>query len=254
LDAEGATVTLRDADGDHIVRTRYLIGCDGMHSRVRELAGIPFIGASYDEAFVLADVHLEWPLARDEVSLLYSPEGLVVVAPIPQDRFRIVATVKEAPPEPGIRDIQRLLDARGPLSGIARVLDIVWSSRFHVHHRIAQSFHTGRVLILGDAAHVHSPAGGQGMNTGLQDAMSLGDALVDVLAGGGDAALADWAERRHRIASEVIRLADRLTWTATIENRAGQVVRNALLQVADHVPGVRQTLAMRLSELSNRAA
>ena len=253
-DADGATVTLRDAQGDHVLRTRYLIGCDGMHSRVREQIGVPFEGATYGEAFILADVCMDWPLGRDEVSLLYSPAGLVVVAPIPHDRFRIVATVKEAPAVPSIADIQGVLDARGPTNGTVRVFDIAWSSRFHVHHRIARQFRTGRVLLLGDAAHVHSPAGGQGMNTGIQDAISLGDALAKTLKNGSERPLDAWAEWRHGIAAEVIRLADRLTWTATIENRAGQIVRNALIQIVGHVPVARQALAMKLSELSNRAA
>jgi len=92
------------------------------------------------------------------------------------------------------------------------------------------------------------------MNTGIQDAISLGAALAETLGTGSERTLDAWAEWRHRVASDVIRLADRLTWTATIENRAGQAVRNTLLQIVDHVPSVRQSLAMKLSELSNRAA
>lgn len=253
-DGDGATVTLRDAQGDHILRTRYLIGCDGMHSRVREQSCIPFEGGSYEESFVLADIRMDWPLSRDEVSLLYSPAGLVVVAPIPHDRFRVVATVKAAPVVPVVADIQALLDERGPTNASVRVLDIAWGSRFHVHHRIARQFRSGNVLLLGDAAHVHSPAGGQGMNTGIQDGISLGGALAETLQTRSDRALDTWAEWRHQIASDVIRMADRMTRTATIENRTGQVVRNTLLQLVGQLPAVRRSLAMRLSELSNRAA
>lgn len=253
-DAEGATVTLRDAEGEHIVRTRYVIGCDGMHSTVREQAGIAFEGGSYEEAFVLADVHMDWPLSGEEVTLFYSPAGLVVVAPIPDRRFRVVATIDEAPAVPAVDDIQALLDARGPATTPARVRDVVWSSRFRIHHRVARTLRQGPVLLVGDAAHVHSPAGGQGMNTGIQDAVSLGEALAEAAGLGNDRQLTAWAERRHRVAEGVVRLTDRMTRTATVENRAAQALRNAALQLIGHLPAARQAIAMTLSELSERAA
>jgi 2-polyprenyl-6-methoxyphenol hydroxylase-like FAD-dependent oxidoreductase len=113
-DAGGTTVTLRGPGGERVVRTRFLVGCDGMHSPVRTAASIPFDGARYQASFVLHDVRMDWPLSREEVTLFYSAKGLVVVAPIPDQRFRVVATVQQAPPLPAVSDIQALLDARGP--------------------------------------------------------------------------------------------------------------------------------------------
>lgn len=251
-DSDGATVTFRDAEGEHTVRTRYLVGCDGMHSTVREQAGIAFEGGSYEETFVLADVHMEWPLSREEVTLFYSPAGLVVVAPIPEQRFRVVATVNAAPAVPTIEAIQALLDARGPETVRAQVQDIVWGSRFRIHHRVAGTLRKECILLVGDAAHVHSPAGGQGMNTGIQDAVSLGEALVGAIASGEERELIAWADRRHRVAEEVVRLTDRMTRTATVQNRIVQTVRNVALQLISHLPAARHAMAMKLSELSER--
>ncbi|HEY2782019.1 MAG TPA: FAD-dependent monooxygenase [Steroidobacteraceae bacterium] len=252
---DGAEATVRDpSGGEHVIRARYVVGCDGMHSTVREQAGIAFQGGSYEEVFVLADVHMDWPLSLEEVTLLYSPAGLVVVAPIPQQRFRIVATVQESPATPTVADVQSLLDARGPVTNPARVRDIVWSSRFHIHHRVAKAFRKGHLLVAGDAAHVHSPAGGQGMNTGIQDAMSLGSAFAATLETGNEEALDEWATRRQRIAKKVVSLTDRMTRAATIESRTGQAIRNAVVQLIGHVPAARKALAMTLSELKERAA
>jgi 2-polyprenyl-6-methoxyphenol hydroxylase-like FAD-dependent oxidoreductase len=92
------------------------------------------------------------------------------------------------------------------------------------------------------------------MNTGIQDAVSLGSALVAAIADGNDQALAAWAEHRHRVAKDVVRLTDRMTRTATIENKVVQAVRNAALQIIGHVPAARQAIAMKLSELTERAA
>ncbi len=146
----------------------------GCTARFARRPNLRFEGTAYGQSFVLADVRMEWPLGQTEVSLCFSPAGLVVVAPLPDGSFRIVATMDEAPETPSLADIQKLLDERGPQASRARIKHVVWSSRFRVHHRLASSYRDGRILLMGDAAHVHSPAGGQGMNTGLVDAVVLG--------------------------------------------------------------------------------
>ena len=245
---DAVSAQIRDGDGAvHDVRAEWLVGCDGMHSRVRELAGIPFEGAAYHQSFVLGDVRMTWPYGRDEVNLFFSPDGLVVVAPLPDDRFRIVATADAAPEHPDVEFLQTLLDRRGPRDVRARIERCVWSSRFRVHHRITQSPRNGRVLLCGDAAHVHSPAGGQGMNTGIQDAITLAAALDGDSHG---RALDDWASARHRVAGHVVSLTDRMTRAATITSPAGQWIRNGILRLAGRWPPVRRAIARDLSELN----
>ena len=109
---------------DQSIRAQWLIGCDGMHSSVREQSGIAFSGGEYQASFVLADVRMDWPLSREEVTLFYSPKGLVVVAPLPGERFRIVATVDEAPDVPSLEFMQAILDARGPSTSPGRLHDV----------------------------------------------------------------------------------------------------------------------------------
>jgi len=234
------------------IASRWLVGCDGMHSTVREQAGIAFEGAAYEEGFVLADLRMSWPLSLQEVSLFYSPQGLVVVAPLPDDRFRIVATDDDAPEFPSLDYVQGLLDARGPSVDAARIRELAWSSRFRLHHRIAKTPRQGRVLLCGDAAHVHSPAGGQGMNTGIQDAMSLAPLLADIHQGGDEAALDQWAARRHEIAAGVVAMTDRMTKMATMKSPVGQTLRNAAVALLGHVPPIRAAVARRLAELDAR--
>src|SRR5262249_29517967 len=118
------------------IKTRWLIGCDGMHSAVRDQPGVAFAGGEYEQGFALADVHMDWPLSRDEVSLFFSPAGFVVVAPLPEEHFRIVATADHVPERPAVDFMQQVLDARGPAARPARIHDVLWSSRFHIHHRV----------------------------------------------------------------------------------------------------------------------
>jgi 2-polyprenyl-6-methoxyphenol hydroxylase-like FAD-dependent oxidoreductase len=253
-DAEGVAVTLQaEGQAPHTVQARYLVGADGMHSTVREAAGIGFSGERYEHSFVLADIRMSWPLSEREVALFVSPEGLVVVAPLPGGRHRVVATLDDAPEKPGIGDVQRLLDARGPTTGSTRIEEVVWSTRFRVHHRLADRYRAGRIVLAGDAAHVHSPAGGQGMNTGIQDAMALGRALSDGLAAGGSTDPIDQYERiRRPVAERVVGFTDRMTRMATLRTRGSRMVRNALLGVVGRIPAVRQWIATELAGLRNR--
>ena len=249
----GALVRVRTAEGERDIRTRFVVGADGMRSLVREAAGIGFDGEAYGESFILADVHMDWPLEAGEVSLFFSPAGLVVVAPLPDGSFRIVATLDDAPETPDVADIQRLLDARGPASARCRIHSVVWGSRFRVHHRLAQAYRRGPFLLMGDAAHVHSPAGGQGMNVGLVNSVVLGEALVRVVRDDApDAVLDDYAAIRRPAAQEVLLLASRLTRIATIRSAPLRILRNLALRLLDRLPPFKRKLAMNLSGLSRR--
>lgn len=247
-DGDGATATFTDGD---TIRAAYVIGADGMHSAVREQAGIGFEGDSYDQSFVLADVHLTGVTPTAEVILVWAKAGLTVIAPLPDGSFRIVAPLEDAPEEPSAELVQQILDDRTDRLGDMTVTDVVWSSRFRVHHRVADTYRAGRTLLAGDAAHVHSPAGGQGMNLGIQDAVALADALTTVLRGGPDTVLDDYAATRRPVAQGVISLTDKLTRMATAPT-AVRPIRNALIGLAGRIPAVQRTLASRLSGLVYR--
>lgn len=215
------------------------------------LKQLGFTGGTYAESFTLADVRLSGGVPTDEVILYFSPAGLVVVAPIPDGMFRIVATVDEAPHDPDTTFVQKLLDKRGPQAHPVVVEDVVWGSRFRVHHRIADTFRHGRVLLAGDAGHVHSPAGGQGMNLGIEDAVTAATTLSRVLAGESDSLLDDYAETRRRTAGAVVSIASRLTDLATASARV-RPLRNTAMALAGRAPAVRNLLAWRLSGLDRR--
>ncbi|NKY31738.1 FAD-dependent oxidoreductase [Nocardia speluncae] len=247
-DDDSVTATL--SDGERI-SARYLIGADGMHSTVREEAGIGFTGGSYVESFGLADIRLTGGIPCDEVILYFSPAGLAVVAPLPDDMYRVVAVADDAPRDPDTGFVQRLLDDRGPQAVPAVVTEVVWGSRFRVHHRLADTYRRGRILLAGDAAHVHSPAGGQGMNLGIEDAVTTGRMLSRVLLGESTTLLDEHAAARRTTARSVMSTAGRLTDAATIP-AAARPLRNIGLRIAGASPIVRRRLAHRLSGLDRR--
>lgn len=247
-DATGATATMTTGE---TIKASYVVGADGMHSKVREHTGIGFTGDTYGQSFVLADVHLDWAESATEVMLYFSPDGLVVIAPLPGGRHRIVATVDEAPEHPDRDFVQALLDQRGPKKRPATVKDVVWSSRFRVHHRLADHYRAGRLLLAGDAAHVHSPAGGQGMNTGIQDALALAPHLTTAIRNGSAPESLDAYEAERRpVAAAVVAMTHRMTRVATVGHAPVRKVRNVLLRTVGRIPAVQRKLAMDLSELA----
>jgi 2-polyprenyl-6-methoxyphenol hydroxylase-like FAD-dependent oxidoreductase len=251
-DDDGATVTSTCADGGRFqTRARYVVGSDGMYSTVRDQAAIGFAGAAYAHSFVLADVRMAWPLGREEAEIFFCDAGLAVVAPLPGEKhYRIVAAVDEAPERPSLAEVRTILDNYGPSAGV-RIEEILWSGRFRVHHRVAEAYRAGRILLAGDAAHVHSPAGGQGMNTGIQDAVKLAEVLTVVLAGGDVGRLDEYERVRRPIAQRVVAFTDRMTRIATLESRPKRALRNTAMALFGRVPQVRDRLTLELSELNN---
>ncbi len=247
-DADGVTATFDDGG---VIRARYVVGADGLHSTVREQAGIGFEGGAYEESFILADVRLSGDVPADEVILYWATAGLTVVAPLPGDIYRIVAPVADAPETPSAAYVQDILDTRGAGKGHITVTEVIWGSRFRIHHRVADSFRAGRLLLAGDAAHVHSPAGGQGMNLGLQDAVALSEALAAVLAGGPDTLLDEYSAARRPIARSVVSITDRMTRLATLP-RILRPLRNIAFSIVGRIPAANRALAWRLSGLVYR--
>jgi 2-polyprenyl-6-methoxyphenol hydroxylase-like FAD-dependent oxidoreductase len=247
--ADGAEVTL---DSGEAIRADYVVAADGMHSQIRDVAGLGHEGnGTLPLSFTLADVRVEGGLPADEVLLFFSKSGMLVVAPLPDGSFRLVAEVDDAPEEPDVVYAQRLLDTRGPRRTTVRVNEVIWGSRFRIHERVADRYRAGRVLLAGDAAHTHSPAGGQGMNLGLRDAVTLGDALSVALREGREEKLDEYASGSRAEAMQVVALAHRLTRLATAP-RAVRPLRNGALRLLAMVPAFRRRLAEQLSAVGHR--
>jgi len=249
LDQNPTGVTAIFEDGETL-RARYVVGADGMNSTVRAQAGIGFSGGEFAESFALADVRVTGEAPRDEVILFYGNDGLNVLAPLPDGIFRVVAPAADAPESPDAQFVQHLLDTRAFGPGRTVVTELLWGSRFRIHHRVADRYRAGRILLAGDAAHVHSPAGGQGMNLGITDAVTLAEALAEALTEG-PAALDAYSTSQRRKARQVLTLTGRLTRVSTLP-RPLRPIRNTALRLAAEVPAVRRRLAWQLSGLVYR--
>ncbi|TCO46145.1 2-polyprenyl-6-methoxyphenol hydroxylase-like FAD-dependent oxidoreductase [Kribbella antiqua] len=245
--ADGAEVTLDSGD---VIKVQYVVAADGMNSTVRGLAGLSMPENVLPLSFSLVDIRVDGGLPTDEVGLYFATVGMLVVAPLPDGSFRLVAEVDEAPEHPDVAYAQQLLTARGPKQTAPKVTEAIWGSRFRIHERVADNYRAGRVLLAGDAAHTHSPAGGQGMNLGLRDAITLADALSTAIQGD-DSDLDTYATNSRAEAVRVIALAHRLTRLANLPQRV-RPLRNVVLGLAAKLQRTQVGLAKQLAGFPNR--
>ena len=247
-DAGGVTATLAHADGtSERARAAWLVGCDGSHSAVRKALGLPFEGVPYEESFALADVRIAWELPDDEAHAFISPEGAMAAFPLPKGLWRLVGEADLAAPT--VEDVAGILRARGAPK--ATVTDAGWVAPFRIHRRIVPRYREGRVFVAGDAAHIHSPVGGQGMNTGMQDAYNLAWKLALVVAGAAREELLDSydAERRPIAASTLVGT-DLATKVVTLRNPVAREVRNRLGAMLGGLEIVQKRLLAQASEIA----
>jgi 2-polyprenyl-6-methoxyphenol hydroxylase-like FAD-dependent oxidoreductase len=231
-DPDRVTSTLRHHDGrTEEVTARYVVGCDGAHSSVRDRAGIGFVGSAYPQTFVLADTGAEG-LDPGAAHVYLAEPGMVFFFPLAHPApWRLLGMQ----PRGGEHDrsgddpldlaqLQALVDPY--TSATVRLRDPVWTTYFRIHHRHATSYRSGRVFLAGDAAHIHSPAGAQGMNTGIQDAWNLAWKLALVVDGTANPALLDtYQAERQPVGRFVLRFTDRAFTIATSTNRLIRLLR-----------------------------
>ena len=218
-DAAGASASLRDENGaSSQIRCAYIIGADGSRSIVRKSAGIDFTGGTYAQSFLLADCKVDWPLDHHRFRVFINGRRIGLFLPLGGSSLsRVMATDlttdEDGDASTGLAlDLTELSDAFEKSACIPATLsDPVWVTRYRAHHRAAERYRAGRMFVAGDAAHIHSPAGGQGMNTGLQDAANLAWKLTAVLRRGADDELLDnYHDERKPVGELVVRTTGKL--------------------------------------------
>ncbi|MDO1582369.1 FAD-dependent monooxygenase [Rhizobium oryzicola] len=253
-DGAGVTARLLSETGEiETLNTPWLVGCDGAHSAIRHQLGLAFEGYAEPVEWALADVYLPDSVPGDQLQVSLHPAGVLALFPMGQHRFRLIADlgVAEAGPDTSeltLAQLQAMIDARGRPDLVAR--DPQWLSRFRINERKVADYRKGRIFLAGDAAHIHSPAGGQGMNTGMQDAFNLAWKLALVVKGAAKEALLDtYSPERSPIAELVLRNAGGGTKAVTLSNPLARSTRNFVLGAALKIPAVQRRVGKFLSEL-----
>ena len=251
----GVEATLRHTDGrEEVASANWMLGCDGAHSVVRHTLAMPFAGETMNSDWMLADVHMKgYPYPDSEAAVYWHKDGAFVIFPISPGRYRVLAdlpmTSGAAPPTPTLDEVQAVIDQRGP--GGLTAFDPVWLAGFRINGRKCADYRSGRVFLSGDAAHVHSPAGGQGMNTGMQDAFNLAWKLALVNRNiCGEQLLDSYSPERSSVGDEVLKQAGRLTAVGTLKNSTLQSIRNLVGHFAFGFPAVQHAFADSMTEVA----
>jgi 2-polyprenyl-6-methoxyphenol hydroxylase-like FAD-dependent oxidoreductase len=232
--ADGVTATLRGSDGqEEVCAAAYLAGCDGARSIVRQGIAVGFPGGTYEQLFYVADVDAAGPALDGELHIDLEEADFLAVFPLKgHGRARLVGTVRgDRAAHP---DTLHFDDVSARAIGNLKVdvHAVNWFSTYRVHHRVTDHFRKGRVFLLGDAAHIHSPAGGQGMNTGIGDAINLAWKLKSVLSGCAPDRLLDTYEtERSAFARKLVATTDRGFSLATAEGRTADFIRTRIVPI-----------------------
>ena len=256
-DAAGVTARLRPPDGgEETCRAAWLAGCDGARSSVREGLGIGFPGGTYDRFFYVADIEAEGPAMNGEVhvNLDGASEFLAVFPMAGTGRARLVGTFLEDHPDRpetlGFEDVSAQAMERLGIAPRA----VNWFSTYRVHHRVADRFRQGRAFLLGDAGHIHSPAGGQGMNTGMGDAVNLAWKLGMVLEGrAGEALLDSYEQERIGFARRLVATTDRAFTLATSDTPRARFLRTRVVPLLASVFRIRAARRLAFRTVSQTA-
>ena len=255
IGADSVEATLRRADGgEETVQADWLAGCDGAHSIVRHTLAAPFSGETMGSDWILADVHMKgYPFPDTEVAVYWAREGVLPIFPISPGRYRVIANVPSSGEDhsrgPTLEEVQAVVEQRGPKG--ASLFDPIWLSSFRINSRKVASYRLGRAFLTGDAAHVHSPAGGEGMNTGMQDAFNLAWKLALAVHGiCGEALLDTYSPERSGVGDEVLKNTARLTAIGTLRNPIAEELRNLVGRVALGLTPVQHAFADQLSQVS----
>jgi 2-polyprenyl-6-methoxyphenol hydroxylase-like FAD-dependent oxidoreductase len=247
----GLRATLRQSDGgEETFDAAWLVGCDGAHSSVRDVLGFGFEGVDYKEHFFLADVDMVGDLPHDEVLDFYHPAGPLHIVPLRPPCVRIEGILPSAPTNaaPTLEEVEAVTRER--TCADIRLRDPIWLAYYFVHRKLVTQHSKGRVFLAGDAVHIHSPMGGQGLNTGLQDAYNLAWKLALVYKGRAPRSLLDTYEAERRpIARSVMAMTARMDRMDTVHGHFSQALRNHALQLMMSQEIVQRRLENKLSEL-----
>jgi 2-polyprenyl-6-methoxyphenol hydroxylase-like FAD-dependent oxidoreductase len=245
-EGERVTACLRGPEGRKaFLVAGYVAGCDGARSIVRESIGTGFPGGTYRQVFYVADVEAAGPAINGELHVDLDEADFLAVFPLAEKgRVRLIGTVRDERADHA--DTLRFEDVsdRAINHLMVKVEKVNWFSTYHVHHRVTSHFRKGRAFLLGDAAHIHSPAGGQGMNTGIGDAINLAWKLATVLAGcASDKLLDSYEAERIGFARRLVATTDRVFTFATAEGRIADILRTRVAPFL--IPKITQFELMR---------
>lgn len=248
--AQEITATIKKPNNKvELFNANWLIACDGAHSTVRHQVGAEFKGSAYKQEWWLADLLVDWKVPDNRMAIFISKNGPLACFPMGNKRYRLVMTANNSNGDPSLEEVNNEFKRRS--SDLATLSNPIWLSQFSIHHRQIQQYRYDRVFFAGDAAHIHSPMGGQGLNTGIQDIYNLIWKLALVEKGKAKPDLLNsYHAERYPVGQDVLKKTDMMTRMILLKNPFAIAARNAFISFITSFNKVKNTLATDIAELS----